>query len=242
MVYPLLLSELEVLSSVSSRGGMKNANRRTMRSTVGVAMHDGEAECLDDPSKMRTEGLGLKGGGRNEIGDKGGDPTTEAPVVEANKSKRKLRTRKLKPPKLIKETEDEPVIKDNVVEEEGIGNTRAYFVLAFCGTEQQAFAEKCALRASERLSDLIDVRLINTGEHITEKVPPARGDKWETLVYDPEGIEHLDIWIEGVTTLSLYSSSAEDVVRDLPTDDDIQSYLVALEEETRIENQDVYPL
>ncbi len=242
VVYPLLLSELEVLSSVSSRGGMKNANRRTMRSTVGVVMRDGEAECLDDPSKMRTEGLGLKGGDRNEIGEKVGDPTTEALVVEANKPKRKLRTRKLKPPKLIKETEDEPVIKDNVVEEEGIGNTRAYFVLAFCGAEQQAFAEKCALRASERLGDLIDVRLINTGERITKKVPPARGDKWETLVYDPEGSEHLDIWIEGATTLSLYSSSAEDGLRDLPTDDDIQSYLVALEEETRIENQDIYPL
>ncbi len=244
VVCPRLLSELEVFSSVSSRVGMKNANRRTMRSTVRAVMRDGEAECLDDPSKMRKEGLELKGGERNNLRDKGGDSATEAPAMEVNKPKRKLRTRKLKSPKLIKEIEDELVIKDNVVEEEGMCNTRAYFVLAFCGTEQQAFAEKCALRASERLGDLIDVRLINTGERITKKVPPARGDKWETLVYDPDpdGGEHLDIWIEGVTALSLYSSSAEDTVSDLPTDDDIQSYLVALEEETRIENQDIYPL
>ncbi len=237
VVYPLLLSELMVLSSVSGRGGMKSANRRTI-TTVGVVMHGGEAECLDDPSKMRTEGLGMKGGDRNEIGGKGGDNTAEAPVVEANKPKRRGRPRKLK----RNQTEDELVIRDNVVEEEGIGRTRAYFVLAFCGTEQQAFAKKCALLASERLGELIDIRLVHTGERMTKKEPPTRGEKWETLVYDPEVNEHLDIWIEGARTLSLFSSSTEDGSRDLPDEADIQSYLVALEEETRIENQDIYPL
>ncbi len=241
VVYPLPLSELMVLSSVSGRGGMGGANRRTIN-TVGAVMHGGEAEYLDDPSKMRTEGLGMKGGDGNEIGGKGGDNTTEAHAMEVNKPKRRGRPRKLKPPKLIKQTENEPVIRDNVVEEEGIVSTRVYFVLAFCGNEQQSFAEKCALLASERLGELIDTRLVHTGERMTKKVPTSRGEKWETLVYDPQVNEHLDIWIEGARTLSLFSSSAEDGPRDLPDEADIQSYLVALQEEASIVNQDIYPL
>ncbi len=244
MVYPLLLSELVVRSRVSGREGMKKANRRMMSSTVGVVMHGGEAECfLGGPSsKMRTEGLGVKEGDRKETEGKEGDPTTEAHIMEENKPKRRGRPRKLKAPKLIKQTEDEPIITDNVVDEEDIGNTRAYFVLAFCGTKQQAFAEKCALRVSERLGELIDVRLVNTGEHITKKERPTRGGKWETLVYDPEENEHMHIWIEGARSLSLFSSSTKTELRDVPDEDDIQSYLDVLEEETRVENFDVYPL